>query len=55
MKYILGITHHGTLDSPQYLSAIESIQGGSPDTARFMKDYAKRVLVKLSEESDDNW
>ncbi|CAE7808395.1 unnamed protein product, partial [Symbiodinium microadriaticum] len=55
MKYILGITFHGTLDGPIYLAAMESIQAASPDTARFMRDYAKRMLSKLSEESDDNW
>jgi hypothetical protein len=55
MKYILGVAHHGTLDGPLFTGAMENIQYANPEVARFMREYSKKMLTKLSEESDDNW
>jgi hypothetical protein len=54
MKYLLSLSFHGPTDAANTLAVIQTIHGADPDMARFFKDYSRRMLVKLSEESDDN-
>jgi hypothetical protein len=54
MKYLLGISYHSNLNDPQYLSCMQMIQSSDAETARFLRDYSKRMLAKLADESDDN-
>lgn len=55
MKYIMGISYHSNLDSELFQTTLATIQAaGNAELARFLRDYAKRMLNKLADESDDN-
>ncbi len=62
MKYLLGVQHvanskpgaiNEVAHSRFHATALANIQQVDVECSRWLKDYTKRFLVKLSDESDD--
>ena len=53
LKYLLGVTHLG--DQKHAAAAMQTITAANKELAKFCAGYAKRVLVSLGEESDDEY